>query len=436
MKITTKAWRNYINALARIDRAAVDDMNRYLAKIRADIEVGNITQDEGTKKIIDYAYAVATKYGEAGGALACEMYDVVARLQNAKVPPAVPAPTATYGEISKVVYGIRLQSDSDAMLASGVGRQVKLVSADTMQKNAIRDGAEWAWIPMGDTCAFCITLASGGWQKASKNAQKNGHAEHIHANCDCTYAVRHSDNIDVEGYDPAKYRQMYYGTDEPTPTQRINAMRREFYAENKDRINAQKRDAYARRKALNSSNAEEFNVTNKNGTAISFDDKITRNDKFAKANELIKQLSNEYSTRLENVTVGAEKAAGDVDISGARMRLNTSEQTAALHEFAHTLANSKADKYGMTSDKEFWKEVSKVRREYRRDVDKNQDVLRYISTYEHASRDIDEFLAEAFAHAKAKELGLDLPKKYGNDFTYSDKVLKIVDRYFKNKAKK
>lgn len=260
MKLTVKAWRNYINALARIDRAAVDDMNRYLAKIRADVEAGRITQDQGNQKIVDYAYAIATKYGEAGGALACEMYDAVAILQGANVPPAVPAPTATYGETAKTVYGIQLQSSNDEMLSGGVGRLVKLVSADTMLQNALRDGAEWAWIPMGDTCAFCYALASRGWQKASKNAIKNGHAEHIHANCDCTYAIRFNSDLEVEGYEPKKYEAMYYGTDEPTPTDRINAMRREFYAKNKDRINAQKREAYARRKALEGPDAEEIDV--------------------------------------------------------------------------------------------------------------------------------------------------------------------------------
>ncbi|MBR4692904.1 MAG: hypothetical protein IKP17_09110 [Oscillospiraceae bacterium] len=38
-------------------------------------------------------------------------------------------------------------------------------------------------MPSGDTCAFCITLASRGWQKAGREAIKGGHAEHIHNNC-------------------------------------------------------------------------------------------------------------------------------------------------------------------------------------------------------------------------------------------------------------
>ena len=128
-------------------------------------------------------------------------------------------------------------------IESGVSRLVKQAGADTTLKNALRDGAEWAWVPHGDTCAFCITLASRGWQRASDKALKGGHAQHIHANCDCEYAIRFNANTTVAGYDPEKYLQQYEdaGGD-------INAMRRANYAEHKDIINAKKRAAYAARK--------------------------------------------------------------------------------------------------------------------------------------------------------------------------------------------
>lgn len=79
----------------------------------------------------------------------------------------------------------------------------------------------------------------------SKNALKNGHAEHIHANCDCTYSVRFDGKSGVKGYDPQKYRDMYYGAEGDTPKERINSLRRMHYEQNRDVINAQKRAAYA-----------------------------------------------------------------------------------------------------------------------------------------------------------------------------------------------
>ena len=258
-RITTRAWNNYIGSLGRVSERASKEMLAMVMKLSNQYTEGIITLEEYENAAIDYAYALATKYGEAAGAAACEMYDAIAELQGANVPPAVPAETATMAETAKAVKGT-MKTGNVNIVADATGRLVKLVGVDTMQQNALRDGAEWAWIPMGDTCAFCLTLASRGWQKASKKAIKNGHAEHVHANCDCTYAVRFNDGLDVQGYDPQKYRDMYYNADGNTPEERINAMRREFYNENKEIINQQKRDAYAKRMERNSSAAEEINV--------------------------------------------------------------------------------------------------------------------------------------------------------------------------------
>ena len=231
--ISAKSWDRYIDALRKLNTKAT---NRMLEKIN---EVG--TDDrEALEELIRYAYGIATRYGEGASALSAEMYDALAELSGKIVPPAVPAPTASYGDVAKAVYGTDLQSKNPQVMADSIGRLVKMAGVDTMQQNALRDGAEWAWIPRGDTCAFCIMLASNGWQRASKKAIKNGHAMHIHANCDCTYAIRFNSDVDVEGYnDGQEYRDMYYGAEGSTPEERINYMRRQFYAENKGIVGAE-----------------------------------------------------------------------------------------------------------------------------------------------------------------------------------------------------
>lgn len=233
MTISAKAWKNYITILRKVSDRATKEMEAFIRTQSARFDEGIITKDEYYALVIDYAYALATKYGEAAGAAACDMYDAISELQGANVAPAVMAPTATRNDVAKAVNGT-MKTGNVKIVADSIGRQVKLVGVDTMLKNAERDGDEWAWIPQGDTCAFCITLASRGWQPASKIALKNGHAEHVHANCDCTYAVRHTNTkikLDVEGYDPEAYRDMYNSFD-GTPKEKINAMRRQFYAEN------------------------------------------------------------------------------------------------------------------------------------------------------------------------------------------------------------
>ena len=256
MQIPSKAWDRYIANLRKMS----DKASRLMLERIAGVDLSALSAEERAD-IIDYAYALATKYGEGTGALASEMYDALAELSNASVPSAVPAPTATYAEVAKAVNGT-IKTGNAEIVSSATGRLVKMVGVDTMMQNALRDGAEWAWIPRGDTCAFCITLASRGWQSASKQAIKNGHAEHIHANCDCTYAVRFGHDVDVEGYNPSAYYKMYQNADGGSPKAKINAMRREFYAENADAINAQKRSAYAKMRARESSSAEELNIGN------------------------------------------------------------------------------------------------------------------------------------------------------------------------------
>ena len=232
MKLAAQTWSEYVARLARLNQKAGQLMADYIA--------AHGTGD--TDALIAYAHALVTKYGEGSAELACQMYDALAAAAKAGVPAAEPAQPASYGEVARMVQATKA---SPPQMQQGVSRLVKRAGADTTLKNALRDGSEFAWIPQGDTCAFCLTLASRGWQKASQAAIKGGHAEHIHANCDCEYAIRFDGRSTVAGYDPDKYLRQYRaaGSD-------VNALRRVNYAKNRERINAQKRAAYAARKAL------------------------------------------------------------------------------------------------------------------------------------------------------------------------------------------
>ena len=216
MKISTKDWKNYISKLHRLSDQAANELQVYISK----------NGFANTNEIIDLAYALISKYGEGSAELACQMYEATAALEGVKILPAEPAPTATYEETAKAINGSLLQSPSGKKLTQVVQRHVKQAAADTTLKNAIRDKAMWAWIPSGDTCAFCLTLSSRGWQKASKATLKGNHAEHIHANCDCNFCVRFGNNLSVEGYDPDALREMYDNAKGNRTKEKINYLRR------------------------------------------------------------------------------------------------------------------------------------------------------------------------------------------------------------------
>ena len=192
-----------------------------------------VVNEDALKEFIDYAFAVVTEYGEASAALAAEMYDLTAEFEGVILPSAEMADLANYGDVAKSVRGTIKTSQNFEEIAGAATRWVKMAAADTTLHNALRDGAQFAWIPQGDTCAFCLTLASRGWQYASRQAIKGGHAEHIHSNCDCQYAIRFNDRTRISGYDPDEYLSMYRNAEGRTPQERINSMRRMAYAADK-----------------------------------------------------------------------------------------------------------------------------------------------------------------------------------------------------------
>ena len=237
MRISTKDWKNYIEKLSKLNNTAGEKMSDYVAR-----------HGFNDPNIIDYAYGLVTKYGEGSASLSAMMYDAIAEMEGKILPSAEVAETPEYGEVAKAINGVKKHSQNPNSYGNVVNRLVKRTGADTMLKNADRDGAEFAWIPSGDTCAFCIALASRGWQHISKKSLKNGHAEHIHANCDCNYTVRFDGKSTVEGYDPDEYLEIYENAEGSTPDEKINSIRAKYRAENRDKINAQKRVAYAERK--------------------------------------------------------------------------------------------------------------------------------------------------------------------------------------------
>lgn len=193
MQISSKEWNQYIQKLARINKRAGEEVKKY-------VETYGITDSQA---LIQYAYSVVAKYSEGAAELSCQMYDEIAEAQKQIINPAIPANIPEYGEVAKAVNGTKLNLN---VLEGAMGRLVKRTAADTMLDNAKRDGAYFAWVPSGDTCAYCLTMAAIGWQKAGKKTLKGTHAEHIHANCNCNYVIDFKGDLEVEGYDPGKLR--------------------------------------------------------------------------------------------------------------------------------------------------------------------------------------------------------------------------------------
>lgn len=331
MKISSKSWKSYIDRLSKIDKKAADTVANFYRE----------NPGISVEQLIGYCLSVADYYGNAAGELACEMYEEVAIASGKTIPTPEPARTATYGEMASAIRGTLLQSQNPDAIGAVVGRKVKTVSLDTILKNSLRDGAYFAWIPSGDTCAFCIMLASNGWQRASKKALRKGHASHVHNNCDCTYAVRFDDSTEVEGYDDGKaYKAMYdlEGIDpkiikkyekEHGPIRsykdRLNIMRQAQYTSNPEKYRAQKRIAYMKRKTLANSGNNDIIMAGGKGLANSvkrLKDPVERSKIIREAN-LAKQAIYAEDLRFAYNTYGVKKDGDLYDVVLHGSSLNT-----------------------------------------------------------------------------------------------------------------
>jgi hypothetical protein len=80
---------------------------------------------------------------------------------------------------------------------------------DTIAASASRDPAKprWARVPVGDTCAWCITLASRG--AVYRSAESAGEGRKFHGKCDCQATPFFGDQPYPEGYDPDRLFEQY-----------------------------------------------------------------------------------------------------------------------------------------------------------------------------------------------------------------------------------
>lgn len=204
------------------------------------VKRGELSDVEASKSIINFTYAVVTRYSEGAAAAACQMYDSVAIMAGKHLPESIPANVPSYREVAKAINGARRFSNNPKTSGYATGRLVKRTGIDTTINNALRDGAEWAWIPNGDTCVYCKMLAMQGWRKASKKYLVDGHEKHIHSNCDCTYAIRFDGFSNVEGYDPQTLLEEYNAAKGKTAKEKMNYLRRKQYAASRDQSDAYK----------------------------------------------------------------------------------------------------------------------------------------------------------------------------------------------------
>ena len=149
-------------------------------------------------------------YGEVTATLAADRFEDLTGLPAVMVRPVDPERAEAR---MRWAVGPLFDGDGDAWarLALLVDELVKQPGRSTMIRSAREHGIRYARVPVGDTCAFCLMLASRGAVYAS--AASAGDGRKFHGDCDCdVQPVKTDSDLDrlrSEGYDPDALREQY-----------------------------------------------------------------------------------------------------------------------------------------------------------------------------------------------------------------------------------
>lgn len=158
--------------------------------------------------------AVLLYYADTcAAARAAEYYDAVRQAQGfsggySAVAESMRDPDATLGAvryfIGKVVEGAPEMFVS--LCVTRIDEEIRRAANRCVAHNARKDPAKprYARVPRGETCGFCLMLASFGF-----NAKTEEAASHSHAHCDCRIVPGFDGKTKVRGYDPDGMYERY-----------------------------------------------------------------------------------------------------------------------------------------------------------------------------------------------------------------------------------
>ena len=200
----------FSNTTAQLAEAAVDEFE-------SEIWDG-ITFDEA----MEIAKRIAEKFAFFGAELGAQWYDFCSEVAGVNVPPAELYPLeaediATSAEAYKQdAQGKTPSQVFDEFLTEQIAKSRQATESANLHRdyNRGRVPGRWARVPVGETCAWCLMLASQGAWYLSRESALREEAGKYHKRCDCK-AVYHADPDDIAGYqgDLDDYKRMYYDAD-------------------------------------------------------------------------------------------------------------------------------------------------------------------------------------------------------------------------------
>lgn len=195
---------SFDNVTKQLQQAATDEFMEYV--------YDGITVEE----VIDAAATVAAKFSMLGCELGAQWYDLCAELAGVDAEPA------EYGDVdyadvadharSSIGDGGDAAKKANLFLQNIIDQSIRQTGYANLWRDYERGmgGGRYCRVPVGETCAWCLMLASQGAWYLTEESALGKEADHYHDGCNCK-AVFFADAEDIEGYDELQeYKRMYY----------------------------------------------------------------------------------------------------------------------------------------------------------------------------------------------------------------------------------
>lgn len=156
--------------------------------------------------LIEQGTQLAERYGHAAVGVAAEFFETATGL--AAKPAGVDLSDQVEGSVRWAVGDLFEGNPAEAQkkFTGAMQRHAQQPGRDTLFEGAHKRGVTFARIPQGDTCSWCLMLASRGFIYTT--ARNAGDGRVFHDWCDCLIVPATATDLPPE-YDPDKLYELY-----------------------------------------------------------------------------------------------------------------------------------------------------------------------------------------------------------------------------------
>nr|DAK34661.1 MAG TPA: minor capsid protein [Caudoviricetes sp.] len=202
--VTVEQLHDYNDKLSAVRSEA----GNYFKKLARAEDLMKLGEEARKKAIYHAAVDAVNSFTDAAGSAACDFFD--AHVTDARPSSIAPQPwfikRRLYENIEKYAKTHKLGDDEFMrLLAEEVGGEVVQHANRTTIHNAVKNNLCYARVPFGNSCAFCLMLASRGFVYKTETTAGEDKG-HYHARCRCKIVAGKKDTK-IGDHNPEKLNQ-------------------------------------------------------------------------------------------------------------------------------------------------------------------------------------------------------------------------------------